>query len=852
MISWWILIIGFAVAGIRAQAEEAARFQSMDQYTRIQIPAATGSTFRLINGNGGEATVVLDRVRPGSLGAATGWSDSRVKAVSVSSLSLDKVEIRVQFQDKNTEAFAYLQGGTLVLDLWRQAPAKHDAAAATKVAAAKPGKKTAAPAKTRKLASVNEEKPVANVEPLRREKDLFQRFVLPMPELRVDAAGGGFDLPPKGEIDGLWKFSRGDKETDEGKSFEFAKKLFQDKKYGLALKTIEIVRRDQPKSPYLEEIAFLEALAYRKLGESTKTDALTEKSERLFEELAAKRDEKGAALPFAPAIQLYFGQKEYNKKNWLQMIQHLEAAASALAADDPSLPYLQIMLAEAYGEVNQPRRAERMYRYLFERFPKHVIAKESRYRIADLLAVERNYNRVTEEGQAAVTAYPEYEKIRSEVLFQIGEANFWLGNYSRAEKYLRRYTEISSAHTNAALAWVRLGEIAEVTKGDLKAARAAYMKAKNGYPFSQGDLVATVRLARIDLPVEKEPGFIVKTLNEMLADKTMDADLRRMAELTLADYLLLTGEVDKSITLARAGMAQTDGNAYEAYKKAYTKGLFTKLESLNHQKNFSAALKLYDDEKKWFEEYGAESLRAASDTYRGLGLYATSNELMEKYGKEKRGRGLASGVLSLAQAKNSFARGAYAEALQGLPEDGEPALMAMRAVAEFRIGQKRKAYGSAEKALAASEKGTLPDATLGELNEILLDRSMTERDFPRMQKDTARVAALMEKEDERVTYAAADSLWYQKKHEEAAKAYTDALEKFAKGERADRARYNLGMSYVTLGKKAEAVKLLTALRDSGQGIWAESARQELDLMEWEKKYSTVLRTLPPSGLGIEN
>ena len=28
--------------------------------------------------------------------------------------------------------------------------------------------------------------------------------------------------------------------------------------------------------------------------------------------------------------------------------------------------------------------------------------------------------------------------------------------------------------------------------------------------------------------------------------------------------------------------------------------------------------------------------------------------------------------------------------------------------------------------------------------------------------------------------------------------------------------------------------------------------QELELMDWEKKYSSVLRTLPPSGLGISN
>jgi hypothetical protein len=46
--------------------------------------------------------------------------------------------------------------------------------------------------------------------------------------------------------------------------------------------------------------------------------------------------------------------------------------------------------------------------------------------------------------------------------------------------------------------------------------------------------------------------------------------------------------------------------------------------------------------------------------------------------------------------------------------------------------------------------------------------------------------------------------------------------------------------------------VFTTLKESGESVWAESAKQELDLLAWEKKYSYVLRTLPPSGLGISN
>lgn len=842
-------------------AADKPKFQSLEQYTRIQIPSANGSTYSLVSGKDGEASIILDRIRPSALDPLLSSSDARVKSISINQLATDKVEIKVNFKEPGTEAFAYLQGGTLVVDLWKQpTPEKNTVTAIAQKSAKKAPKlesKVGSPnAPDRAIASLKEPV-IAPVKPLSRESDLFQRFMLPMPELNIKAKNGGFDLPPAAEIESLWKFSPGQKSTEEGKAFEFAKKLYREKKYGLALKTIEISERDFPESPYGDELKFLEALCYRKLGEVTNTESLSSKSELMFEELGSKKDSNGNPLKFHRAIRLYFAQKEFNKENWLQAIQHLEYVASSAPDSDLDLPFVHLMLAEAYTKVNQPRRAERVYRYLTEKYPKHIVAQESRYRIADLLSVEKNYNRVIEEGEAALAAYPAYEKTRSEVLFHMGEASFWLGQYARAEKYFRRFTDISSAQTNSALAWVRIGEIEEVAKRDIAAARISYFRAKNGYPFSQGDLVATVRLARIDLATEKEPAFIVKTLEGMLADKTIDSDLRRMAELTLFEYLLLTKDVDKAVALAKSGMAQTDGTAYEAYKNAYMKSLFFKVESHNQAKEYGDSLALYDREKKWLDSYGPETFKVMADAYRGLGLYGTSNDLMARFAKESQaGRGLASKakeqILSIARGKNSFDRGAYVEALQALPIGSDAEINAMRAIAEFRLGRKREAYSDAEKAMVGAKKQKLPDATLADLAEILIDRSAVERDFLRMERVVAEARKLMDKEDERLAFAAADALWYQKKHPAALKAYMSALETFSKGERAERARYNMGMSYISIGKHDDAVKLLTALRDSGESVWSESAKQELELMEWEKKYSSVLRTLPPSGLGIMN
>lgn len=154
--------------------------------------------------------------------------------------------------------------------------------------------------------------------------------------------------------------------------------------------------------------------------------------------------------------------------------------------------------------------------------------------------------------------------------------------------------------------------------------------------------------------------------------------------------------------------------------------------------------------------------------------------------------------------------------------------------------------------LVKTAKGELSDEEIENFADVLIERDETERDFPRMEREVAELRAICAKENERLLFAAADALWYQKRHKDAEKAYRAALEKFPSGIRSDRGRYNLGMSLLALGRRDEAVKLMTDLRNSGQSVWSESANQELQLIEWERKYSSVLRTLPPSGLGIAN
>jgi tetratricopeptide (TPR) repeat protein len=849
---------------VLALANEA-QFQTLDQYTRIQIPVTGATTYRLVTGRDGEASLTLDRIQTSWIQSLNSSSDARLEKIQVHPVGLDKAEIKLKFADPNTESFAYLQGGKLVIDIWKEDQAMvkgKPQPAVTKNAAKKifPQRKLAAlpnPKKTeRKLASIPSTKRENALLPLQKDIDIFQKFVFPMPDLVIPSTGESVQLPPKGEIDGLWSFSKGDAKSTEGKSYEFAKKLYNEKKYGLAIKTIQIIQRDEQNTPHMEEIKFLEALCFRKLGEVEKSDALAKKGEAFLEELGSVRRKDGSLMPYHGSIRFYFAQKEYLKQNWLQSILHLEYVAQITPASDVNFPYIQMMLADSYARVNQPRRAERIFRYLVEKHSKHIVAKEAKYRIADLLALEKNYERVIEEGESAVASYPEFERARAEVIFQLGEASFWLGQYKRAEKYFKSFTEKYSAHTIAAFAWIRLGEISELSKGDIEKARTFYMNAKNGYPFSQGDLVATVRLARVDIDREKDPNFTLQSLKSLLKDKTIDIELRHMANLTYIQYLLVTKEVDQAIEASREGMAKSEGVPYEAYKKNLVNSLYAKLEKLKEEKKFTEALALYKREQKWIDLYGPETFSVLADTHKGLGLYATANDLMARYlNGSAQGRMIASlgknSEFSLEKAKNLYELGNYAEALQYLPDGEDGKTLFIRGLSEFRLGRKKQSYIYAEKALMDNDV-QFSDSEIESLMEVLNDRSFQDRDFARMESEVKKAKSKLQKDSVFLDFALAEATWYQKRHSDAIKLYREAMAKQEKGELAERGKYHIGLSYIALGKREEAVKELTALVANSQGVWSESAKQELELLQWESKYSSVLKTLPPSGLGIAN
>ncbi len=320
--------------------------------------------------------------------------------------------------------------------------------------------------------------------------------------------------------------------------------------------------------------------------------------------------------------------------------------------------------------------------------------------------------------------------------------------------------------------------------------------------------------------------------------------------------------------MALSAMSEVSGAEYNQFKMLYVKSLVAHLHAYVEEKELAKALALYEEQKRWFALGGSEVWKDLGEAYRGLGLYGTSNKFFQQYAAEKSkesgGRNIASAgaedkIIRLEKAKNSYGQGKYAEALNYVSDLAPSAeVLRIQAGSNFRLERYKDSYALAERAMQANlvlkSKMSVAqyDDVVSELTDILLDRDTKDKNFSEMEKTLRRSMDALSKKNERLEFLYADSLWYQRKHEQALKNYKADIVAYPKSDKIARSKYNMGMSELALGKRQDAVKTMTDLRDSGQNVWSQSAKQELELLDWETKYSSVLRSLPPSGLGITN
>ncbi|NUM87676.1 MAG: tetratricopeptide repeat protein, partial [Bdellovibrionales bacterium] len=399
----FILLFLAATGGHSLSARaDGASIRTLGKYSRIEIPALP-STAVTATGGGEKIQLRLERSQDLSRVDTAALTDSRVREVKIRADRPGEALVDIRLKGPGADFFAWAQADppAIVVDVWEVAPAPR------KLAAAKPAVKREV---SREPASRPETPEETVVEPITREGSVIPKFVVPMPALVLQ--GGKVEVPSRLNVEDHWAFNPGRSSIPDDEAFNFALKLYGEKKFGLALRTVDLLERDHPATKHRHELRLLRAFALKKLSEEQKAPILLEQADKILQELVVTKDDAGRALPFQKTLLTYFTMKEYQAGVPLRAAEMVEALIRVTDVADPEYLKLQMILADLYVKLRRPRAAERIFRYIEEKHGSHPLAAEAAYRTADLLATEGNYVRVVEEGDKALKKYPAHRKAR--------------------------------------------------------------------------------------------------------------------------------------------------------------------------------------------------------------------------------------------------------------------------------------------------------------------------------------------------------------------------------------------------------------------------------------------------------
>ncbi|MBI3665408.1 MAG: tetratricopeptide repeat protein [Acidobacteria bacterium] len=135
----------------------------------------------------------------------------------------------------------------------------------------------------------------------------------------------------------------------------------------------------------------------------------------------------------------------------------------------------QVMLAIIYRRERRPAKAVQALDPLIQAYPRNYLFRmEKAHMYSDLGNKEEALKILREVEQMALRGGPAYSKIPLEkVYYAIGDVQFWYNDLDRALENMRRVTRYPELdlHTGV-LAWMRLGQIFDLTQRRAEAVRA--------------------------------------------------------------------------------------------------------------------------------------------------------------------------------------------------------------------------------------------------------------------------------------------------------------------------------------------------------------------------------------------
>ena len=270
-----------------------------------------------------------------------------------------------------------------------------------------------------------------------------------------------------------------------------AHKLSVENKHALAVKTVEFLEKEYPKSRYLNEMKFLKASAYYRL-------ALDDKGREMIQGLA--KTARGTEVGLQAAA--FLAVQSFKKQEWLASLD----AFMNIKRENPHHPLIWLFrygMAEAMYEIHQSEQAKAEYEWVSKNAPKTLMKAEAAFKIGDLSFDRNQFASAIQAYASSIKNFPGSLNQYPHVLMNLAESYFQLEEYKKSDETFKRYLEVGRGQPNAWRASLRIAEIHALHQKPGPETEAAFTDTVNRYPMTPGAVIARLRL----LPCGNHGGF---------------------------------------------------------------------------------------------------------------------------------------------------------------------------------------------------------------------------------------------------------------------------------------------------------------------------------------------------------
>lgn len=532
-------------------------------------------------------------------------------------------------------------------------------------------------------------------------------------------------------------------------------------------------------------------------------------------------------------------------------------------------------LAQSYLRINKFAEARKIYTELMKDGQTESSKVEAAYRLGDTYMAEGDHAKAVESYEAALKAFPQFEKSYPNALYNLGESTFWTPDYQKSLESFVKFLERFPSHDYGGYAMTRIGELLEILGADKSKVMGAFLESYFRFKNSPGAKIARIRMIsqRMKGMKEKELRDSLEEMNQIVEG----SDLPRISEfvnLMVADGYHRRGEYDKSldylISYYQKNPTSTD---LGFFKKRILRNISEGLVERVKQNNYLEALKFHESFKEtWLRNQDRMDIPFyLGRAYEQAGVFKEAQKIYENSlerrkaiagTQEEKERRVNEHLPSIDQIHVRLASVAaemreYASAQKHLSEVKEfekltPQERVRMVQLQADVSEERGRLDEAKQALKkltdswkdSPEHLVTTYLRLGELYLKTQDTRDAEKSVQKVIEMAGGGVELTPEQTRKAYEIRAESQLAQGKELAAVETYSELLEKQKDKEDLASVRFKAGDILYSRGDFKGAEEIWKDLDSEKSPLFSQIAKEKMEHANWQQDYKKYIQRIP--------